>query len=155
MTRSKLVTTLSILYLLGGVWDLFIFLYQSSSSSRPVYLDITRLVGGILALYIGFQLLQMHEIGRKFAIGLSCFNIAISLYFMIWFLSHREGVVRTGFYFLKKEIYHIDNPYASEAYLFAVILVALLVIVFLSQGKTKKLFGPKTSNDSGVTSMSV
>ena len=149
MTRRKLIIALSILYVLDGLWDLGIFLYQSSSPSRPVYLDVTPLISGILALYVGFQLSQLHEIGRIVAIGLLYIRVAINLCFMVWFLIHREGVVSTGLYFLKRELYRINNPYVSEVYLLAGVLVALLLIAFLSQRETKRLFLPEISDDSG------
>ncbi len=151
MTRKKLVTALSIFYIINGLWNIGVFLYQSSGSSKSVYLDLSPLISGVLALYVGFQLLQLHESGRKFAIGLSYVRIAINLYFMIWFFFHLEGVVSTGLYFLHREIYRIDNPYVSEVYLFASILVTLLIVVFLSQGKTKNLFRSVTFNDSNAT----
>jgi hypothetical protein len=150
MTRKTLINALSIIYIFTGLWHILIFLHLSTVLTGFINFDLTRLVGGVLALYVGFHLLRFDEFGRKLAVFLLCVRVAINSYFLVWFLTHREGVVSTGIYFLKQEIYRIANPYASEVFLVAWILVALLTIVFLSQGATKKIFTAAKTNDSEV-----
>ena len=150
MTRRKLISALSALYIIGGLWDVIIFLYLASVTAGFIKLDLMRLIGAILALYIGFLLLKLNEVGRKFAVVFLYVRVAINLYFIVWSLSHKEGVVSSGLYFLDKEIAQIANPYASEIFLALWIAVALLIVVFLSQRETKNIFMPITPNDSGV-----
>ena len=147
MTRKKLITALSFIYIFSGLWHILIFLHLASVSAGFINLDLTRLIGGALALYVGFHLLRFDEFGRKLAIFLLGVRVAINSYFLVWFLSNREGVISTGIYFLKEEIYRIANPYASEVFLVMWILVSLLTIVFLLQGETKKIFGSAKIND--------
>jgi hypothetical protein len=148
MTRKRMVAALSIIYIINGLWDIGIFLYLSSAPSRSTNLDITPLIDSALAIYVGFQLLQLREFGRKFAIVLLYIRMAINLYFILWFPFHRESFISSSLYFLDKEIYHIANPYASEVFLFVWVLIASLTIAFLSQGEIKKLFTAIMPNDS-------
>ena len=148
MMRKKMVTALSLIYIINGFWDIGIFLYPLSISPKSIQLDLAPLISGVLALYVGFYLLKFDEFGRKLAIFLLCARVAINSYFILWFLPHRGGVVRSGLYFLEKEIYRIANPYASEVFLIVWILLALLAIFFLSQRETKKIFMPVTNNGS-------
>jgi hypothetical protein len=147
MTRKTLVTALSIIYLLNGFWHIGVFLSSLIGSSKSIELDLTRLMGGVLALYVGWYLFKLEEFGRKLAIFLLWVRVGINLYFMVWLLLHQESAVSSGLYFLDKEIYRIANPDASEIFLVVWMLIALLTIVFLSQGETRRLFATSTTND--------
>jgi hypothetical protein len=113
-------------------------------------LDVIRLIGGVLALYIGFQLFQLHELGRRIAILMLSVRMAINIYFVSWLLARPESAVSSGLYFLDKEIYRVANPNASEVFLLVWAFLALIVIIFLSQRETKMIFIPETSNDSDL-----
>ncbi|MFT3890780.1 MAG: hypothetical protein QM730_04030 [Anaerolineales bacterium] len=147
MIRRKLIGALSILYIIGGLWDIILFLHLASVTPGFINLDLTWLIGGTLALYIGFQLLKLAEFGRKFAIGLLYVRVAINLYFIVWLMSRQQEIVSSSWYFLDKEIARIANPYASEIFLTIWIVFALLTIVFLSQQETRRIFMPITPND--------
>jgi hypothetical protein len=149
MTRKRLVSILSIIYIVTGVWDLGIFLSRLVSSSRSIELDLAPLIVGTLALYIGFYLFRFDEFGRKLAIFLLYIRVAINAAFMVWAASQQEEVVGSSLYFLQEQIYHIENPVAFQVFLAVWIMIAILVIVFLSHKGTKELFSPKPLSNSG------
>jgi hypothetical protein len=149
MTRKKLVTTLSIIYIINGLWDIGIFLYQASLPSGPI-IEITSFVGTVLAFYLGFQLLQRREFGRKIAIFLLYVDMAI--YAVLFFVSlydiqtTKGKFIVAGLSFRDKLIYPIGNPYVVPGSWLVLTLITLLIIVFLSQAKTRQLFTPKISS---------
>ena len=147
MTRKTLVTALSIIYFMNGLWHIGVFVSSLVGSSKSIELDLTRLIGGVLALYVGWYLFKLEEFGRKLAVFLLWVRVGINTYLIIWLLSHQESAVSSGLYFLDKEIYRIANPDASEIFLVVWMLIALLTIVFLSQGETRKMFVMAKTND--------
>jgi len=148
VTRKNLVTALSIIYIINGVWDIGIFLSPLASLPKSIALDLAPLIGSALALYVGFYLFRFHEFGRKLAIFLLFVRMAVNSAFMVWAFAHQKEFVGSGLYFLEEQIYHLDNRYAFQIFLFAWIIIALLVIVFLSHKETKEIFLPEQSNDS-------
>ena len=150
MTRRKLVTVLSIIYIVIGFGDVCYFLYLASLPSGAIF-DITAVIHGILTFYIGFQLLQLHEFGRKLAIGLAYVQVVI--YVLVSFsslyeiLSTKKAVVVAGIAFRDKLIYPIGNPYFVPGFWLSVTIILLFIIVFLSQVKTKQLFTSQNSSD--------
>ena len=150
MARKRLVTALSILYIMSGLWSIVIFLDRASVSAGAINLDLTRLIGGTLALYVGFHLFRFEELGRKLAILLSSVRVAINMGFIAWsFL--QEDALGSALYFLEKQIYHLDQPYAFQIFLFVGVLLAVVTIVFLSQSETKKIFMFERAGDGDVS----
>ena len=148
MTRKRMITVLSVIYIINGLWGIGVFLYPLSLSPRFIELDLAPLVGGVLALYVGFYLFKFDEFGRKLAIFLLYVRVAINSAFMVWAFSRQKEVVESGLYFLEEQIYRLDNRYAFQIFLFVWIMIALLLIVFLSQSETKKIFLPEKSSHS-------
>ena len=150
MTRKKLVNAFSIIYILNGLWDLGIFVYLAWGWSGSTDLNTTQLINGALALYAGFHLSKLHEFGRKFAIFLASVRVTINAILIFWSLFHIKNFSQSGLYFLDERIYIVDSPYAALAFLLTSTIIALLTIVFLSQGETKKIFASEKRNDPDV-----
>ena len=148
MTRKKLVTALSILYIIGGLWDIGIFLYLLARSSNSIKLDLAPLIGGVLALYVASYLWKLDEFGRKLAVFLLYIRVAINSAFMVWAFPAQKGVGRSWLFFLDQRVYSIENPYALQIFLFVGIIVSLSVIIFLSQSETKKIFVSRQAGNS-------
>ena len=148
MTRKKLITALSIIYIISGLWSIGVFLYPLAGPSKSIELDLAPLISGILALYVGFYLFKFDEFRRKFAILLLYVRVAINSAFIVWAFSHQKEVVGSGLYFLEEQIYRLDNRYAFQIFLVVWIMIASLVIVFLSQSETKKIFMAEKSSNS-------
>ncbi|HEY9526761.1 MAG TPA: hypothetical protein VIR02_06750 [Anaerolineales bacterium] len=148
MTRKKLVTALSIIYIMSGLWDIGIFLYPLAKSSSSIELDLAPLIGGVLALYVASYLWKLDEFGRKLAVFLLYVRVAINSAFMVWAFSAQKGVGRSWLFFLDQRVYSIENRYALQIFLFVGIIVALSVILFLSQSETKKIFGSRKADNS-------
>ena len=148
MTRKKLTTALSIIYIINGLWGIGVFLYPLASTPKSIELDLAPLMSGVLALYVGFYLFKFDEFGRKLVIFLLYLRVAINSAFMVWAFSRQKEVVESGLYFLEEQIYRLDNRYAFQIFLFVWIMIALLVIVFLSQSETKKIFLSEKSSQS-------
>lgn len=144
MTRKNLVSTLSIIYVISGFWDLGIFLYLLFTWSG-LDLDITQLVKGALELYMGCQLFKLQEAGRKFTIVYLYLCLTMNLFFIFQSLSRIKDFSVSSLYFLDKKIYTIDTPYATLIFLLTSAMITLIIIVFLSQSETRKLFASQSN----------
>jgi hypothetical protein len=150
MFRKKLIIAFSVIYILWGLSDVGTFL--SRATSNKSFIDLGALIGSILALYVGYQLLQLHESGRRFALFLLYIRLAINSWLLIWFFLHLSdpALVRGDISFLGKQIYKFESPYAGAVFLFLWTIIVLATIVFLSQRETKKIFAPNATNASDV-----
>jgi hypothetical protein len=136
-----------------GLWSFANSLIPNSSPSgffifRMEYMtiDLSSLFGGALAFYAGMTMLRLNELGRQFVVVLLSIRVAInSLGILLWFASLKK-IAGSALFYQGEQIYRIDNPYAYPIVLLIWIVFVLLIITFLTQRETKKLFAPEATD---------
>jgi hypothetical protein len=143
MSRKILVTVISIIYMVLGLWSFANSLFPTSFSSGFFVINLFPLVGGALAFYAGLAMFRLSEFGRKFVVVLLCIRVVINA----WLLFYVKHGAWLGLNYLGEQIYRIENRYAYPGFILVWIVMGLLTITFLSQRKTRKLFTPETTDN--------
>src|SRR5688572_16323728 len=143
MTRNFLVAAIALIYMVLGL--LSFCNSWTPSSSELFVINPFSLVGGLLALYAGFAMFRLNEFGRKLVVILLSIRVIINLLLVLRVLQADAGLgVENRFGEL---IYQIESPYAFQGFLLVWSVIALLMIVFLSQKETKEIFVPEETRD--------
>jgi len=144
MTRKLLVKIIASFYMAQGLWDIGTFFLPIFTSPRPVSLNLFAILTGALRIWAGIYLFQLSEFGRKYTIGLLSLRIAYNLFFIVWAFLQSDFSFTANFF--SKPIFESKNVYPFVLALFVWLLIALGVIIFLSQKKTKAIFVFETIN---------
>lgn len=138
--RKILVTVISIIYMIMGLLNFASSLLPTSYSSGYFIINIIPLIGGALAFYAGATMLRLNEFGRKFVVALLSTRVALN----VWSLFYLKDGAWLGWYYRGEQIYRIENRYAYPIFLLIWMAIYLLIIIFLSQKETRKIFAPET-----------
>jgi magnesium-transporting ATPase (P-type) len=117
-----------------------------SQSSRLFVINVFPLVGGALAFYAGLTMLRLSEFGRKFVVALLSIRVAINTLLLLWLLLYKNGAW-LGVNYFGEQIFRIENRYAYPVLLLAGIVISLLIIIFLFQSETRKIFRPEATDN--------
>jgi hypothetical protein len=147
MIRKILIVLISLIFILGGLWNIVEFFAPILSAPGQIVLKIVPLVGGVLGLYAGLGLFRNHEFGRKFVLVLLYIRVAINALMISWWFYTMKSSAWLRVRIFDEEIYRFGNPYAYPVVFFAWIVIALLAIIFLSQKETRRIFAPETTRD--------
>ena len=143
MTRKTLVAVIALIYIVTGI---FSFCNSWTPSPSEVFVfNFYALVGGVLALYAGFAMFRLNELGRKLVVILLSIRVIINLLLVLRVLQNGTGLgVENRF---GEIVYRMESPYAFQGFLLVWIIIAALTIVFLSQNKTKEIFVSEVIRD--------
>jgi hypothetical protein len=143
MTRKILVSVIALIYMILG----FMTFCNSwgISSSGALILRWLALVGGALATYAGFAMFRLNEFGRKLVVLLLSIRVVINILLILRVLQNGPGLGiddRFG-----EIVYRIDSPFVFQGFLLLWSLIAVLMIIFLSQNKTRAIFAPEARHE--------
>jgi hypothetical protein len=127
MTRKRLIQIIGIFTIIIGFSQFWSFFSPFFDSSKSKVLNPVLIVIGILFLLAGWGLFKLNEIGME-------------LSFWLWFASLMGNLLSIGF------LLPVKNGFVATVNLPAIIflsiwtVVNLLVVIFLGQKETKKIF---------------
>lgn len=143
MTRKTLVAVIALVYMVTGLLR-FCNSWAPTPSELYVF-NFYALIGGVLALYAGFAMLRLNELGRKLVVILLSIRVIMNLLLILRVIQvGTELGVENRF---REIVYRIENPYAFPVFLVVWIIIAVLAILFLSQKETKAIFVPEVTRD--------
>lgn len=132
MIRKRLIHTIGIFTIIVGLSQFWSFFSPFFDSSRPKVLNPILIAIGILFLLSGWGVFRLNAIGREFS-------------FWLWFASLIGSLLTTAFLILSKNSLITATKILAIVLLSAWTVVNLLVVIFLGQRETKKLFESDTS----------
>jgi hypothetical protein len=143
MTRKTLVAVIALIYMILGLmsfcnsWGL--------SSSGSFILRWLPLVGGVLATYAGFAMFRLNEFGRKSVVLLLSIRVVLNVLLILRVLQNGPGLgIQNRF---GEIVYRIDSPFVFQGFLLLWILIAVVMIIFLSQTETRAIFAPQVRRE--------
>ena len=143
MTRKTLVAATALIYMITGLLS-FCNSWTPSSSELLVF-NFYLFVGGVLALYAGFAMFRLNEFGRKLVVIMLSIRVIVNVLLVLRVLQAGVGSgIENRF---GEIIYQIRSPYAFQGFLLIWIIIALLMIIFLSQKETKAIFVSEATRD--------
>jgi hypothetical protein len=142
MTRRRTLFIVAALTILGGSAQIWSFLSPMFDPNKPKVLDPVQLILGTLFLLVGWGLFRRNE-------------FALEMGFWLWFMSLIWSALSTVFF-----LGGIDNladfrNLMAVLFLSLLILMQLLVIIFLGQKETKRLFFPDSAESADVSMKNV
>ena len=141
MTRRTLIKLIACASIFKGVWDLGTFVYPFLFLPSPVAIKVSSFVGGVLAVFAGVSLFELSEAGRKFFIFLSSVTAAISASVGLWlFATWKDGSSGSTILFFEEVIFKSESRFVSTGIIAIFAVIPTLIIIFLSQRKTKEIF---------------
>jgi hypothetical protein len=148
MTRRTLVAAIALIYMILGLVN-FCYSWSPRSSSPELFVfSLFPLVGGALAIYAGLAMFRLSEFGRKLVVILLSIRVGINVWTMWRSIPYLENGARFGIMNdLGEIVYRAESPYAYQGFLLVWLILALLVIIFLSQRETKEIFVPEVAKD--------
>jgi len=134
MTRKRMVYIISILTIVVGLaqtWSFFspIFGPGKNKELNPVLCGI-----GVLFLLAGWGLSRLSEFGREVS-------------FWLWFMSLAWSLLTTVFLLPTEGALVTSANLPTLIFMSLWIIMNLLVVIFLEQKETKKIFIPETAAD--------
>jgi len=143
MTRKLLVAAIALIYL---VWGFLSFCNSWTPSPSELFvINLFPFVGGLLAVFAGFAMFRLNELGRKLIVILLSIRVILNGLLVLRVLQDGPALgVQNRF---GEIIYRIESPYAFQGFLLVWIIIALLTIMFLSQTETKAIFVPEVTRD--------
>ena len=139
MTRKTLVSIIALIYTALGLMS-FCTSWVPSSSQLLVFKWLP-LVGGALAAFAGFAMFRLSETGRKVVVLLLSIRVVMNSWLLVRVPQNSPALGVTNRF--GGIIYRIESPYILQGYLLGWIIIAVLLIVFLSQTETKAIFAPE------------
>jgi hypothetical protein len=143
MTRKIIIYVISALILAVGVTHIWTFMVPVFDPTQPKIFDVTRIIMGILFLLAGWKLFRFNEGGRELTYWLLYLGLAWHTIILALTLPP-DSDFGVSIDFLGKPILN-----SKDDYMFAIIFLTvslainLLIITFLSQAETKKIFIPE------------
>ena len=139
MTRKTLVIIIAFIYMALGLMS-FCTSWVPSSSRLFVF-NWLPLVGGALAAYAGFAMFRLSEIGRKLVVILLSIRVIMNMLLII--RVPQSGPVLGVMNRFGEIVYRIESPFILQGFLLGWIILAVLIVVFLSQPETRAIFAPE------------
>jgi hypothetical protein len=102
-------------------------------------------VGGAIATYAGFAMFRLNEFGRKLVVLLLSIRVVMNILLILRVIQNGPGLgIQDRF---GEIVYRIDSPFAFQGFLLLWIFIAVLMIIFLSQNKTRAIFAPEARHE--------
>ena len=127
MTRKRLVQIIGIFTIVIGLYQVWSFFSPFFDSSKSKVLNPVLVVIGILFLLAGWGLFKLNEIGMELSFWLWFASLTGNLLSIVFLLPAKNGFVAT-----------VNLPVIILLSVWTV--VNLLVVIFLGQKETKKIF---------------
>jgi hypothetical protein len=140
MTRKMMVKLIACLTIAKGIWDIGTFIYPFFFLPEPVPIKVYSFLGGVLEIFAGMSLFDLSEAGRKFFLFVAYISTIPSAFFSTLILSSWKDSYASSINFWGKFSFESENRFLTAGILAVFFLIPVLVIIFLSQQKTKELF---------------
>jgi len=149
MLRKIVLYAISVLFMGLGLLRIWELLLPLIDPTLPRYFELSSILSGVFFSLVGWGLFKRKESGREFAFWLLFLSlIGIVLVFGLILSPDSDFVIHIKLF--ERPLFDSESNYPlSMIFMFLLVVINTLILIFLEQKETKKLFLSATNN--GIT----